>query len=36
MNILGLAESFKTTNQPHPTGPEPIVTSFDGLYLEKT
>ena len=30
MTILGLAESFKTMNQPGPTG-----TLFDRLFIEK-
>jgi len=30
MTILGLAESFKTVNQP-----DPNVTLFDGLFLRK-
>ena len=33
MTILGLAESFKTMNQPDPAIPEPTVTFFDSLFI---
>ena len=35
MTILGLAESFKTMNQPSQTRPGSTVTLFDGLFLGK-
>ena len=35
MNILGLAELFKTMNRPDPAQPNPTVTLFDGLFLGK-
>ena len=35
MTILGLAESPKTINRPDLIRPDPTVTQFDSLFIEK-